>query len=316
MPCSLVGANSKLLVKPETVWGTPPTGNWIQVPFISSDFGSVDDMSGGDVLGYGRDAQRQSRDGVTVRGRLTVPVDLTAIGYWLTAGLGAAANTGTTDVTHVWKSGAVALPSISLQFTHPDGSPTPIFVKYRGVLVDSMSLSWGATGRAQLELNLIGIDEVEDNVDLGGTPTTPAPVWFDQSAATLLKDAVALAKVTDLQLNVTNNWDAVKTIGSAGLVSCADPGMFAPDGEITVRDNADVLAPLAKTAATFDLQAGWSKSATQALVVDVLVAELVRRPRAIRGPGAIQRVFGILGSRDATAGNSVTVTLKNQTPTY
>jgi hypothetical protein len=67
MPCSLVGANSKLLVKPETVWGTPPTGNWIQVPFISSDFGSVDDMSGGDVLGYGRDATAGNSVTVTLK---------------------------------------------------------------------------------------------------------------------------------------------------------------------------------------------------------------------------------------------------------
>lgn len=316
MACALTGANAKLFIAPEASWGVTPSGNWRQVPFISCDLGAADDMSGGEVLGYGRDAQRQSRDGVTVRGRMTVPVDLTAVGNWLTAAFGPAVNSGTTDILHTWTAGLAALPSLSIELAHADGSPTPLYVKYRGVLVDTLGWSWGPTGRAQLELGLIAIDEIEDNVDLAGTPSVTTPVWFDQSSAALTKDGVALAKVTELKLDFANNWDAVKTIGSGGLVSCADPGLFAPSGEITVRDNADILAPVAKAAAVFDLAASWTKSATQSLFIDLPIAELVRRPRSIAGPGAIQRTFGVLGSRDPASGTSAIVRLKNQTPSY
>jgi hypothetical protein len=147
MPCSLTGANARLCVKPEVTWGAAPVGNYAQVPFITADFSEVDDLSGTDVLGYGRDAQRQGRDGYTVRGRMTVPLDRDAIGLWLRGFFGPGVDAGTTpNFTHVFSSGAVNPGSLALEFQHPDGSATPIFTSFSGVLVDTLGFSWGRPG--------------------------------------------------------------------------------------------------------------------------------------------------------------------------
>jgi hypothetical protein len=44
------GANAQLLGKFETVYGTPPTGNFIKFPFVSSDLGSEQGLIASDLL--------------------------------------------------------------------------------------------------------------------------------------------------------------------------------------------------------------------------------------------------------------------------
>lgn len=316
MSCSLMGANARMCIAFESAWGTKASGTYTQVPFLSYDMAAVDAVSDDAVLGYGRDAQRPQRDGVTVRGRVVVIGDQTAVGYWLKLCFGAAADTGTTpDFSHLWASGLAALPSMTIEVQHPDGT-TPQFTTHRGVVADSVSITWGPTGRPRLEIGLIAVDEEEDNVSDAGTPNVISPRWFDGKTSVLTKDGTALAKITALTFNLSNNWDAVPTIGSGGLISCADPGMFAAGGSLTARYNDLVLYNIAKGATLFDISAGWAVDATHSLLIEIDQAELTRQGKAITNAGAIQRTYNIIGSKDATEGQAVHVTLANQTPAY
>ena len=87
------GANAQLLGKFETVYGTPPTGNYIKFPFVSSDLGSEQGLIASDLLGQGRDPSQPIRDVIRVEGNVVVPVDLRNFGHWLKALLGAPTTT-------------------------------------------------------------------------------------------------------------------------------------------------------------------------------------------------------------------------------
>ena len=77
------GANAQLLGKFETVYGTPPTGNYIKFPFVSSELGSEQGLIASDLLGQGRDPSQPIRDVIRVEGNVVVPVDLRNFGHWL-----------------------------------------------------------------------------------------------------------------------------------------------------------------------------------------------------------------------------------------
>jgi len=49
------GANAQLLGHFETTYGTPPSGNYIKFPFVSSALGSEQGLIASDLLGTGRD---------------------------------------------------------------------------------------------------------------------------------------------------------------------------------------------------------------------------------------------------------------------
>jgi hypothetical protein len=86
-----IGANCRLLVRPETTYGTQATGNYRQVPFLSCDLGAEQPLLDADVIGVGssRDPAAPFLDTVTVQGQAVVPIDLVNIGHWLRLLLGA-----------------------------------------------------------------------------------------------------------------------------------------------------------------------------------------------------------------------------------
>jgi hypothetical protein len=118
------GANAQLLGKFETVYGTPPSGNYIKFPFVSSDLGSEQGLIASDLLGQGRDPSQPIRDVIRVEGNVVVPVDLRNFGHWLKALFGAPTTTGTGPYTHTFVSGAASLPSLALEVGMPE---VPIF---------------------------------------------------------------------------------------------------------------------------------------------------------------------------------------------
>jgi hypothetical protein len=85
-----IGANSKLHMAVEAVYGTPPGGNWRLMPFLTCDLGAEQPFIDADVIGLApnRDVAPPFRDIVTVQGQVVVPVDLEFIGDWLNPAAG------------------------------------------------------------------------------------------------------------------------------------------------------------------------------------------------------------------------------------
>jgi hypothetical protein len=84
------GANARLFAKFETSYGTPPGGNYIQLPFVSANIGPEQGLIESDLLGQGREGFDPTLDVINNDGDITVPVDARAFGHWLNLMLGAA----------------------------------------------------------------------------------------------------------------------------------------------------------------------------------------------------------------------------------
>ena len=143
------GANTRLLAKEETTYGTNPGGtDWRQYPFIPPlDLGAAQQLLESPVIGIsaGRDPADPFYDAVRVDGTLQLPLDLNDIGFWLHKMLGDATVTDADpNYTHVFKSGgSAALPSFSAEVGYPD---VPNYVLMTGCKAGSLTVSAAPTG--------------------------------------------------------------------------------------------------------------------------------------------------------------------------
>ena len=151
-----IGANCRLLMIPETVYGTAPGGDWQRMPFLSCDLGAEQPLLDADVIGVGsnRDPAAPFLDTVTVQGQAVVPVDLVNIGHWLRLLLGPPITTGTSpNFIHSFGSGAAALPSNSIEIGYPD---VPSYDVCTGVRADTLEIDFSPTGPATATFGLMG----------------------------------------------------------------------------------------------------------------------------------------------------------------
>ncbi len=307
------GANTQLLGKFETAYGTPPTGNYIKFPFVSSDLGSEQGLIASDLLGQGRDPSQPIRDVIRVEGNVVVPVDLRNFGHWLKALLGAPTTTGTGPYTHTFASGAASLPSIALEVGMPD---VPIFFTEAGVRVNSAQLSFSRSGAANATLNCIAQGETDAGVTGGGTPTTASLTRFNQFQASIKKDGVQLGNVTGAQLTYTNNLERIETIRSDGKIDGADPTIAALTGNIEVRFADTTLIDAATDNTPLELAFAYTIDADKSLTFTAHEVYLPKPKLAISGPGGVQATFDWQAAKATSPARMLTVVLKNDVASY
>lgn len=312
--CTAMGANVRVSIKEETTYGVSPGGTYIMVPILSMTLGATEDIDRTTVLGFGRDPQRPTRNGLNVAGDIVVPIDVDFIGYWLKAMFGAATVTGTGTLTHLFKSGAQSVPSFSLEVAQLD-VPVPYYSKYPGLIVNTARTGIGATGKPQVTLGVIAADEIEDNVSISGTPVTPGPTYYQNKNGVLLKDGAAAARIVDINLTLNNNVATTKFAGGGGKIGCADVGQFEVTGSIDVRTNDLAYSQLAQSATTTDLAFGWTSGANS-LMLELDQTDLFRNGNPLSGPGPRQRTFNIESSRDPVEGMAFHASLINQHAAY
>jgi hypothetical protein len=298
------GANAQLLGKFETVYGTPPSGNYIKFPFVSSDLGSEQGLIASDLLGQGRDPSQPIRDVIRVEGNVVVPVDLRNFGHWLKALLGAPTTTGTGPYTHTFASGASSLPSLALEVGMPE---VPIFFTEAGVRVNSAQLTFARSGAANATLNCIAQGETDAGVTGGGTPTVASLTRFNQFQGSIKKDGVQLGNVTGAQLTYANNLERIETIRSDGKIDGADPTIAALTGNIEVRF-ADTT-PL-------ELAFAYTIDADKSLTFTAHEVYLPKPKLAISGPGGVQATFDWQAAKATSPARMLTVVLKNDVASY
>lgn len=315
MTCSVMGANARLCMKEQTDLLTKATGNYTTMPFISADIVTRTNLNRTQVLGYGREMQRPARDVMPITGTIVVPLDTVYVGYWLKAALAAPTTTGSSNYTHLFKSGSMELPAFTIEIQAPD-APTPLYRTYVGCMVDTIAIEFSPEGQPQLRITIVGVTEERDNTSDAGTPTAAAWTWYHQKHGTLTKDAVALAKVLSFGLTLNNNLDAIRYVGGGGLTGCIAPGTFEAGGPLVATYNDLTNYNLALNETLFDLAAGYMISATQKITFELDQAELVLTGEAIGGPGRIEQNFDVVGSKDFSEGDLLRVTLLNQTATY
>lgn len=306
-----IGANSRLLMKAETTYGTAATGNYLRVPFISCDLGAEQPLLDADVIGVGanRDPAAPFMDTVTVAGQAVVPVDLINIGHWLRLLLGAPVTTGSTNFVHTFGSGGATLPSNSIEVAYPD---VPSFDMCTGVRADTMELDFTPTGAATATFGLLGQGSTRGGTTGGGTPTSAAYTAFNKAQGSILRSASALAQVTGARVNFSNGMEAVRTIRADRRVEGVDPGLARCNGQITVRfENTTLLSQAqAGTSASFDLAFTIDANRSLNLTLHEVYLALAKTP--IQGPAGVEASFDFRAAFNATATRMMTAVLRNQ----
>ncbi len=306
------GANAQLLGLFEATYGTPPVGDFIKFPFVSSALGSEQNLIASDLLGQGRDPAQPMRDVINVEGDVVVPVDLRNFGHWLKAMLGAPTTTGVGPYVHEFVSGSAALPSLSLEVGMPEAS---VFFMNMGVRVNSMQLTFARSGGANATLNCIAQGENRAAASAGGTPTIAPLTRFNQFQGSVKKDGAQLGNVTGAQLTYTNNLEKIETIRSDGKIDGADPTIAGLTGSIDVRFADTTLIDAATNNTPVELEFGYVIDANRSLIFTAHEVYLPKPKLSITGPGGVQASFNWQAAKP-DAGQMLTVTLTNDVEDY
>ena len=307
------GANAQLLASFETAYGTPPGGDWTRLPFVSCNLGSEQGLIASDVLGGGRDPAAPIRDVIKVEGDLVVPVDLRGFGHWLKLLLGIPATTGIGPYTHVFVSGAAALPSLALEIGMPE---VPAFFVEAGVRADTLQLEFRRSGSANATIGCIAQGETRAAASQGGAPAALAFERFNQFQGSVRKDGADLGNVTGARLSYSNNLERIETIRSDGRIEGADPTVAALTGAVEVRFADTGLVDAATAGTPVELEFAWTIDADRRLVFTAHQVHLPKPKLAISGPGGIQASFDWQGAKDEGLGRMLTVTLVNDVEAY
>lgn len=317
-----VGANTRLAFKKESSYGTNPGGtDWLQMPFIPrADFGATQNLIDSPVIGIGptRDPSDPFFDGIEAGGSFSVPLDKTEIGRWLQMALGAPTTTGSSDYTHVFKSGSTTLPSAALEFGFPGLTTSQYFLSL-GCRVGEITLEAAPTGLAQMGLTLVAQGTTRGTSSVDASLTAPASYeQFNNFQAALEREASALAAITSMSLRFSNGLEPLRTIRGDQKIDEALPGGVAVTGSLTARfgDPSLLLAADAEGATPIALTLTYTISATKMLEIHIPRAFLPQRRQVVEGRQGVQAQYDFQGSYDASAGCALQVTLKNQTASY
>jgi hypothetical protein len=123
------GANARLHGKFEATYGVPPSGNYIQFPFVQSNIGPEQGLLESDLLGQGREGFDPTLDVLNNDGDVTVPVDVRNVGHWLNLLLGAATTSASVSAAGdiVFSALPAANSTITINgtvFTFVSGAPS------------------------------------------------------------------------------------------------------------------------------------------------------------------------------------------------
>nr|MDQ2735491.1 phage tail tube protein [Pseudomonadota bacterium] len=145
IPTRARGSNAVVAGVFEATPGTVPApgASWFAIPLVSHSLGEERPLITSDLLGQGREMQDPVPDVATNDGDVVVPVDARNFGRWLRLYFGDPLATGAGPYTHVFKSGAMVLPSMSIEVGAPE---VPAFSVNRGARGNQLRIAQARTG--------------------------------------------------------------------------------------------------------------------------------------------------------------------------
>jgi len=308
------GANAVMAAAFETTYGTPPVAGYKKLPFVSSALGDEQNLIASDLLGYGREPLPPSRDVVNNEGDVVVPVDLRNFGYWLKLLLGAPTTVDNSGVyTHTFVSGALTLPSMSIEVGMPE---VPSYGMNFGVRANSMKIQLQRSGLLNAAMSLIAQGETKAGASAAGSPTEAAIERFSQFMGEIKRDGTSLGHIVSAELTYSNNLDKVEVIRPDGRIEDADPAMVAVSGTVNVRFADTVLLDQAVAGSACELSFGWAIGADKSLLFTLHEVYLPKPKQPISGPGGIQAAFAFQAAEDPALQKTMTVALENDVSTY
>ena len=308
-----LGINAVMSAAIEPAYGQTPAGGFFKLPFVGHSMGEEQPLIEDDQLGFGREGLDPVYDVITNDGDLTVPVDLRGIGFWLRQTFGAPTTTAASGTyTHVFKSGAAAIPSTSIEVGHPD---EPSYSVHFGAAVNSLKIAMARSGLLNAVLSLITQGETTPvGASVAGVPTALQGLRFAQATGSIKVDGTAAADIVSADITYSNQLDKVEVIREDGRIGGIDPGKAMTTGAVVARGARGVLFTKGRAKIPVELALGWKLDGGYSLVFSLPRVWLPRPKRPVNGPKGLQGTFNFQASGALAA--QLTVTLDNDVPSY
>lgn len=315
MPLGAQGAAARFYWVQEATDGVAPGGDWAQFPAFLLQVGATPGLQSDTILSANarRNAADPYQSVARVEGSARVPIDTVHFGHWLRMMLGSPTTTGTTNKTHVFKSGGNTLPSRSIEKAFTDINR---YERALGVRANSLEVSIAPDGAGQATIGLMCLSETLAASSGAGTPTITTFSRFNQVQGSISRAGAALGGVTGGTIRFSNGMEAVPTVGSALGIGGIDFGECTGGGSITARFADHTLETAAR--------AGTPSSVTFTLTIDANTSVEFHYPRcmleptsaAVEGPTGISRTYNFIASDDSTDASLLRVTYKNLVAAY
>lgn len=315
MPLGAQGAAARFYWMQEVTEGVAPGGNWAQFPAFQLQIGANTGLQSDSILSASarRNAADPYQSVARTEGSARVPIDTVHFGNWLRMLLGAPTTTGTTNRTHVFKSGGSSLPSRSIEKAFTDINR---FERALGVYANSLEVSIAPDGAAQANIGLMCLSEALAATSGAGTPVVTPFARFHQVQGSISRGGTALGGITAGSVRYSNGMEAIPTVGSGLGIGGIGFGESTGGGSITARfvDHTLETAARAATAA----------SITFTLTIDANTSVEFHYPRcmleptsvAVEGPSGVTRSYNFIASDDTTDASLLRVTYRNTVASY
>lgn len=270
----------------EVSYGTTPSiasGEMIQLPFNSCEIGSDEEMIDPATIRGNRYQAEPAFGNISVAGRVTVPLDVRNIGYWLKMLMGSPTTSGSGTYTHTFNP-ATSNPSMTLETGFSDITSYHLF---SGCKVNSMSMSFTKNTELTADVELLGKNETVGTSTQDAYADTLVFDRFNAKNISLKKGGVTITTVRRLDLTIRNELAAdIYCIDGTGFRNSLPETNFVVEGTIEVLFDSQDIYNEAVNGTETSLQLTLSNS-TNSLVIDVYELKFPRKPPSSSGSAPV-----------------------------
>jgi len=211
------GFFEKILMIFESTYATTPTisdGDMVQLPFDNVSLGSNENMLDPETINGRRDQVEPAYGNISVEGSITVPMDVTNIGYWFKLLLGAPVTTGAGPYLHTFTP-QNDTPSVTIEDGFTDNDD---YFLFSGIKINSMSMNFAVDSILTADINLLGSAEVTATSTEDNTPVEEVLERFQAKNVVFKEAGVPVATCTEVSLEISNDLaDDVYALSSNGF---------------------------------------------------------------------------------------------------
>lgn len=320
---SLQGRATSILLGYQSAFDTYAAGPHQPLSVYTNQLGETRGFVDDPLLGR---ASFNARDPVSsapalpqVQGSVDAALCLREAGWWFKLLFGAPTTTGSApNYTHVFKSGASALPAATIQRRYKSDD----WRRIRGVKADTLAIrAEKSDGYPRMTIGLIGRDEsAPANAALSGTVNAAITLLRAAASRPIVRwDNVAIGRCVSADLSFANGLTPLNDLNGSEYVGDLDPGDASLSGNLGIRYDDSYWEGVAASETPGALELEWSRPGAEAstrLVNFKMPQTLItRQGMPITGPGAITATYQWRAEQGASEA-ALVVTLKNDVASY
>jgi hypothetical protein len=315
------GANARIMVDVETAFGTTPSStNGLVLPFISEGISAKRALTRTNIIRLTRDLTKPTRGSKDIGGNINTELN-PYMGTLLKHLLGACTSGAGPPYTHTIKVGALPV-SLCLEKAFLDLA-IPEYFLYNGVRINKGSFEINSDGYVGFNLDFLGKKRTIGTSSFDATPTDLGHVPFESFEASIKEGGGAIATVTKIAFDVSNDLDGGNyVIGGLGERRAIPEGKCAVAGILTALFEEVVLygKAVAFTESSIEITlsrgTGAGGAGNESLVITIPEVVYEEKDPIISGPKGIVVEMPFTAFYDnASEATSLQMVLKNTVAT-